>query len=354
MINKCVFIIVVLIICFYFSNQWEGLACGELLIDNFVYSAKDLKYSDDLPKCSTNYKIIQTLKNEKKEKAITILEQITSYDDIFQSTTKLYATSFDLEYVRIFTLGGGLCSLHALGDKNFSVLKNVKVKCALTHIHDFIERNNCHLFLKNVVSSTDIKTFNDVLKLHKTNFHVFESARQSYLKDDGKQSVYDAVFHELQSIFVGFERVGVKDKQETGSVTHFLCCMYDILNNNNFLSGLDWPTYSVVYDWYNTFAREMNRNVCLFNNNPFGDTDLSNFGEWTCFCANGVKKNANTDDLLAATDYIVFDNGHFSRVIPRNKLSNLKKIVSGQSDILMLEAKEYYDHTKNVVTRITN
>ena len=67
------------------------------------------------------------------------------------------------------------------------------------------------------------------------------------------------------------------------------------------------------------------RKLCLFDNNPFAESELTTFNQWICFSENKQQSKATKEDLETATDFIVFDNSHFSRLIPRIFIENIWK-----------------------------
>ena len=107
---------------------------------------------------------------------------------LFQCQNDEYTTTFESEYVRIFTLGDGLCSLNALGDKTFSVFQNVKIKCTLTQIHKFMKERNQNELIN--VSYDNINVIiQNLFQFYQTNIELFENASKSYLKEDGQHEI---------------------------------------------------------------------------------------------------------------------------------------------------------------------
>ena len=324
----------------------------QLIIDDFIYTEKDLCFEEseqkeNLLKTTIKYKILDLMERYNKQKAFIIMEEIMSYNDLFQCQNDEYTTTFESEYVRIFTLGDGLCSLNALGDKSFSVFQNVKIKCTLTQIHKFMKERNQNELIN--VSYDNINVIiQNLFQFYQTNIEIFENASKSYFKEDGQHEIYINTFNYLQKIIQQFNHIYTLQTQSSKRIS-FLKEFETLLYSQHKLNGLDWPTIDIVHEWYSQFSHEKKRTICLFDNNPFSESEITQFKEWIYFSDGNIKRNPSRSEIESASDYIVFDNSHFSRVIPRKELKQLKEELFKRNDILVLEAREYYDDNKNSV-----
>lgn len=134
-------------------TQDELQQCKEIakfLIDNFAYSKEQTGNKVDINEetgeisCVSRSTLQQITNKADSKKAVTIASKITSHTDIekgdiingiTKEKIKEIENNFDQNYVRIFTLGFGLCPLYALGLNSFNYFYRIKTKCKLRDVY---------------------------------------------------------------------------------------------------------------------------------------------------------------------------------------------------------------------------
>lgn len=383
-------------------TQDELQQCKEIakfLIDNFAYSKEqtgnkvDINEETGVISCVSHSTLQQIINKANSKKVVTIASKIPSHTDIEKGDTingitkekiKEIENNFDQNYVRIFTLGYGLCPLYALGLNSFNYFYRIKTKCKLQDVYinviseQYDDQNinqtmhNNIISMKNMLNDKAItekdydksitqiknayKTFKAIIKELK-KIDVLEQSDKIELCSDNQTS------KELSEIFKKFEEL-VKDieleflddymwdpdyfgNEDTKymNILHSLIVTYKqapkLYNKGGYLSNQD------ISKLYIEYSKNKNRKICVFGNNPY-DNEIFKFGKWICY-NNGQKPREATDnDIALANDLIVFNNGHLNRVVPKKLLECIKQEIKKQEGILLLEAEEFADDTSTV------
>lgn len=381
-------------------TQDELQQCQEIakfLIDNFAYSKEQTGYKSDINmdtgviSCVSHSTLQQIINKADSKKVVTIASKIPSHTDIEKGDTingitkekiKEIENNFDQNYVRIFTLGFGLCPLYALGLNSFNYFYRIKTKCKLQDIYitflgeqyddqniDNTMNNNIrsmkNMFNDNVITleeyNKSITQITNAYKAFKAIIKELEGINVLKQSDEIELCSDNQTSKELSEIFQKFEEL-VKDIELEFMAEYMWNGEYFRKEDTKYMDIL----FSLIVEYkkaprlhtgyllnqdisklYIEYSKNKNRKICVFGNNPY-DNEIFKFGKWICYDNGQEPREATDNDIALANDLIVVNNGHLNRVVPKKLLECIKQEIKKQEEILLLEAEEFADAPSTV------
>lgn len=375
--------------------------------------------------------LLERLKESKKRKIVGFIADGIPLE-VKDPKLKAKLDAFEDNFIRVFTLGNGLCAFHALGvqktetasgesvigERTFPYFEIVdkqsrlfnactsymdKISMVEPIMTDYNEYSKLKMNLINSLKEAkkaggtvpaqtkemkviDIQNFFSVFEAvynffqrEKKNIDVLISSRNfpfgkippTDLETKHNMQEIEKVFGELKAHCCHINKetllwlatdclkyIMENDRRTVGYMTLMLRKLIDDLSEDKMLTSapVHWPSFATTIPAHIDFSRALHKKVALFYRETDDDSNVFSLCNWTILdkdpedadrvydriAYDGKVKfeklvfaPASEEDLCSATDYILYEANHFSRVIPRKLWKMIKENLP--SDIAVCE-----------------
>ena len=306
-----------------FAKECQRTA--ELLINAFAYTEEELRSGseegENIDRCGggqhgTLLRELKKNKNSGKRKVIGFIDQVPVLESDNEKLTD-DQKKFEKDFVRVFTLGNGLCFFHSLGiqkteapingsvkdpERTFPYFEITDTRCRLNNAYSVYEtkieghEKDFSDDLKKAKSDINLSAVSDMFEFFKSKSKEFRNKLREFyygnIKEKGEKAEErreaEEALKELRSHCLKLNQLRGKFllSSENNKSSKAIKVLTDIINAISsdvmLTSTCTWPSYATLIPAYINFSKTLGKKAALFYKEVIDyDNDILPLCKWT-------------------------------------------------------------------------